>query len=295
VHDLFVITGRTDASGCNISQEDFASAVAAGNVIFRIPTPTFGAGLIEAIDDGTILANKGANAAQKAALGISGHENRSGNDGSLTRFGWKAQNKSLTIFAGEAYNVEQGVTNDLFPQERDFTAGCQFNATPEDHFKLGGGILNAPSDIIKFVFFMRFLAPPARGPSSPSVTNGGTLFSSTGCILCHTPTLNTGHNVTAALSGAPANLFSDLLVHDMGSGLADGIAQGAASGSEFRTAPLWGLGQRLFFLHDGRTTDLLQAIGAHASQGSEANAVISAFDGLTASQKQDLLMFLRSL
>jgi CxxC motif-containing protein (DUF1111 family) len=295
VHDLFVIAGRSDAPGCAISQEDFASAVAAGNAIFRIPTPVFGAGLIEAIDDGTILANKGANAAQKAALGIAGHENRSGNDGSLTRFGWKAQNKSLTIFAGEAYNVEQGVTNDVFPQERDYTNGCQFNATPEDHIGLNGGISNVLSDIVKFVFFMRFLAPPARGPSSPSAANGEALFSSTGCALCHTPALNTGHDATAALSGASANLFSDLLVHNMGSGLADGVSQGSASGSEFRTAPLWGLGQRLFLLHDGRTTDLLQAIEAHASQGSEANAVISGFNGLAASQQQDLLTFLRSL
>ena len=100
---------------------------------FRIPTPTFGAGLIEAIDDSTILANKSANASAKSALGISGRENRTGNDGSITRFGWKAQNKSLMIFSGEAYNVEQGVTNDLFANERDTTPGCQFNATPEDH------------------------------------------------------------------------------------------------------------------------------------------------------------------
>jgi CxxC motif-containing protein (DUF1111 family) len=92
-----------------------------------------------------------------------------------------------------------------------------------------------------------------------------------------------------------ANLFSDLLVHNMGAGLADGIAQGFAAGDEFRTAPLWGIGQRLFFLHDGRTSDLLTAIGAHASAGSEANQVINAFNSLTGQQKQDLVNFLRSL
>ncbi len=81
----------------------------------------------------------------------------------------------------------------------------------------------------------------------------------------------------------------------MGSGLADGVSQGAAGPDEFRTAPLWGLGQRLFFLHDGRTSDLLQAIEAHASQGSEANSVIRIFNGLSENQKQDLLNFLRSL
>ena len=87
----------------------------AGNLIFRIPTPVFGAGLIENIPDGAIIANMRANASLKQHLGISGHTNNSGNDGTITRFGWKAQNKSLEIFAGEAYNVEMGVTNELFP------------------------------------------------------------------------------------------------------------------------------------------------------------------------------------
>jgi len=98
-----------------------------------------------------------------------------------------------------------------------------------------------------------------------------------------------------ALSNKDVDLFSDLLVHDMGSGLADGISQGSAGPDEFRTAPLWGIGQRIFFLHDGRTTDLLEAIRAHASAGSEANAVINNFNALGASQKQDVLNFLRSL
>ena len=98
-----------------------------------------------------------------------------------------------------------------------------------------------------------------------------------------------------ALSNIQANLFSDLLLHHMGSGLADGVSQGGAGPDQFRTAPLWGLGQRLFFLHDGRTTDLLQAIEDHASPGSEANIVVRTFNGLTETQKQDLLDFLRSL
>src|SRR5262249_1718323 len=97
VHDLFTITGRVDAPGCNIAQPDFVAADAAGNLIFRIPTPVFGAGLIETILDSTIVANKNANQAAKSALGISGHENREGNAGTITRVGWKAQNKSLEI------------------------------------------------------------------------------------------------------------------------------------------------------------------------------------------------------
>jgi len=296
VHDLFTITGRTDAPGCNISQPDFQTANGQNNLIFRIPTPTFGAGLIEAITDSTIIANRDANAIAKAALFISGHENREGNAGTITRFGWKAQNKSLVIFSGEAYNVEQGVTNDLFPQERDETPGCLFNPTPENHVNFEQtNPLKVLADTSNFANFMRFLAPPAPAASSPSIESGRTLFSTTGCALCHTPSLTTGVSSTAALSGKQANLFSDLLVHHMGSGLMDDIVQGAAGPDEFRTAPLWGLGQRIFFLHDGRTSDLLQAISQHSSSGSEANAVISNFDALLPQQKQDILNFLRSL
>jgi CxxC motif-containing protein (DUF1111 family) len=142
---------------------------------------------------------------------------------------------------------------------------------------------------------MRFLAAPSRPQSSVSTRNGETLFSSTGCALCHTPSLQTASHVTAALSNTTANLFSDLLVHNMGNGLADGITQGFATGEEFRTAPLWGLGQRLFFLHDGRTSDLLEAIAAHSGPGSEANKVVRDFNALTNDQKQDILNFLRSL
>ena len=200
VHDLFVISGRSDAAGCTITQPDFAVELASNNVVFRIPTPLFGAGLIEAIDDAVILLNRDANTSAKAAFGIAGHPNRNENDGSMTRFGWKAQNKSLSVFAGEAYNVEQGVTNDIFPTERESTGGCRFNATPEDHVDPNGGRrvrpTTTPSDLIDFVFFMRFLAPPARGDSTPSSRNGEALFGSTGCALCHTPSLTTASSMT---------------------------------------------------------------------------------------------------
>ena len=295
VHDLFVITGRSDAPGCNIAQPDFAGAIAAKNIALRIPTPVFGVGLIEAIDDATILANKTANGQRKTSLGISGRENRNANDGSLTRFGWKAQNKSLTIFAGEAYNVEQGVTNEIFPQERESAAGCRFNATPEDHTDYGNPVpSSAMGDVPMFAIFMRFLAPPARA-SSANQDPGEAMFNSVGCALCHTPSMTTATNIAAALSTKQVNLFSDLLLHAMGSGLADGVEQGYAGGNEFRTAPLWGLGKRLFFLHDGRATDLIAAIEAHSSQGSEANQVIGNYHALTNNQKQSVLNFLRSL
>jgi CxxC motif-containing protein (DUF1111 family) len=127
------------------------------------------------------------------------------------------------------------------------------------------------------------------------VNNGRAVFGRIGCAACHTPSFTTGLSPVAALNQKPANLFSDLAVHAMGQDLADHITQGSAGGSEFRTAPLWGLGQRVFFLHDGRTRDLMDAILAHDSPGSEASMVIAGFRQLTVADKQDLLTFLRSL
>jgi CxxC motif-containing protein (DUF1111 family) len=325
VHNLFVITGRSDAAGCNIAQPNFLPAgnplTGQGgnpNVIFRIPTPMFGAGLIEAIPDSAILANMNANSNIKKPLGISGHPNahlsgnanHSANDGTITRFGWKAQNKSLLMFAGEAYNVELGVTNQLFPQERDETPGCVLNPTPEDTLNFTpststGNQYTAAviSDIEAFADFTRMLAPPTPAPDTPSIVNGRTAFATTGCIYCHTQSFTTGKAIASgsstrpslALSNQPVNLWSDLLVHHMGEGLADGITQGGAGPDEFRTAPLWGVGQRVFFLHDGRTADLVKAIEAHNSRGSEASTIIERFNRLSIAQQQDIVNFLRSL
>ena len=313
VQALFTITGRSDATAdCQIAQPDFAAAVAARNVIFRIPTPVFGAGLMEQIPDRAILANLASNAQAKQRLGIRGHANRpappsvsglgnsNGNDGTISRFGWKAQNKSMLLFSGEAYNVEMGISNHLFQTERDETEACQYLATPNSVTDLAAATLQEGlSSIEKFANFMRFLAAPVASTDSPggaaSIASGKALFTDVGCALCHTPTLRTGPATVVALGGQDVNLFSDLLVHDMGEGLADGVSQGTATGREFRTAPLWGLGQRLFFLHDGRTSDLQAAVQQHASSGSEANATVSKFNALSDSQEQDLLNFLRSL
>ncbi len=327
VHDLFVITGRSDAPGCNIAQFDFLPAgnplTGQGgnqNIIFRIPTPVFGAGLIEAIPDSAILANQQANASAKSQLGIHGHANAhlsgnvnlSANDGTITRFGWKAQNKSLLMFSGEAYNVEMGISNQLFPQERDETPSCLFTPTPNDNLNFtttpsttSSGISNPAviSDIETFANFMRMLAPPTPVPPTPSSEKGRETFARIGCVHCHTPSFTTGKMIasgsatspSAALSNQTANLYSDLLVHHMGKGLADGITQGGAGRDEFRTAPLWGVGQRVFFLHDGRTTNLVEAIRDHKSKGSEANRVIEHFNKLSTQEQQEIIDFLRSL
>ncbi|HTF33194.1 MAG TPA: di-heme oxidoredictase family protein [Myxococcota bacterium] len=319
VHDLFVISGRNDgtadASRCAITQDNFVAAAKASNLVFRIPTPLFGAGLIEAIDDATIVTNQESNATTKAALGIHGRPHRvqimgttnnNGNDGTIARFGWKAQNKSLLLFSGEAYNVEMGISNELFPTERDETLACQFYTTPNDTtHEDGTDFGSVTSDIEHFVFFMRLLAPPPRSPDTPggapSIARGQAIFGITGCADCHTPALMTGNATITALANQPVPLFSDLLLHHMGPGLADDIVQGQAGPDEFRTAPLWGLGQRIFFLHDGRTSDLLAAVEAHHSAASsvfpasEANRVIERFNDLSDGQKQDVLNFLRSL
>jgi CxxC motif-containing protein (DUF1111 family) len=321
VHNLFVVTGRSDVgSSCTIAQPDFAPAGngltgqgGSRNIVFRIPTPVLGAGLIEAIPDSAILANAHADATVKRRAGVWGHPNahlggntnRNGNDGTITRFGWKAQNKSLLLFSGEAYNVEMGISNPLFPQERDETPACQGgNLTPNDTSTfvstMPTGVL---SDMEAFADFMRMLGPPTPAQPTASSTRGFAMFKSVGCALCHTPALTTGAAIadgdesapSAALSNQPVRLFSDLLVHHMGTGLADGITQGAAGPDEFRTAPLWGVGQRIFFLHDGRTGNLIRAIRFHAGEGSEANQVVENFFALGSQDQQDLINFLRSL
>ena len=309
VEDLYVIVGRVDAGTCtSLTQPSFSLAQQTGNIIFRIPTPTFGSGLMENIDDATLLANQSSQSGN--GFGVSGTFNHNGNDGTIARFGWKAQNKSLEIFAGEAYNVEQGVSNELFTQERPLPgedqkgsglpASCRVNATPEDHTNFNTTSTATLSDTVSFAMFMRLLAPPTPNPTTPggstSINNGRSLFSAVGCAVCHTPSLTTSSSaITPSLTNATANLFSDLEIHHMGNGLNDNVSQGGAGGDQFRTSPLWGLGQRIFFLHDGRTANLLTAISQHSSSGSEANTSVANFNALTASQKQDVLNFLRSL
>ena len=325
VHALFVITGRNDAPGCNIAQPGFLSAGnpvtgqgGNSNIVFRIPTPMFGAGLLEAIPDSAILANMNANASEKSAMGIHGHPNahisgapnHSANDGTITRFGWKAQNKSLLVLAGEAYNVEMGISNQLFPQERDESPDCLLVATPNDTANFttpgttnSGSNTAVHSDIEAFSNFMRLLAPPTPAPATPNTEKGRAAFATIGCAHCHTPSMTTGKMVASgsstipsvALSNQTANLYSDLIVHHMGEGLADGITQGGAGPDELRTAPLWGVGQRAFFLHDGRADNLVEAIRAHKSKGSEANKVIEHFDRLGTQEQQEIIDFLRSL
>jgi CxxC motif-containing protein (DUF1111 family) len=315
VMPLYTIAGRSDASTCTttyIQQPNFSAAVTNNNISFRIPTPLFGLGLVENIDDSalqTVLTQH-----YSGPYYVGGTFNRSPNDGTISRFGWKAQNKSLELFSGEAYNVEQGVTNELFTQERpspeenrDQEPGlaqqCRLNPTPEDHTNFFVAREETPSDAVSFALFMRLLAAPIEDPGTPvtnpnysRVLSGETIFIDIGCNSCHRTSFTTEPSaITPDLGSTSARLFSDLEIHHMGSGLADNIEQGNAGGDQFRTAPLWGLGQRLFFLHDGRATTLMDAITAHQSTGSDANPVILNYSALSDTQKQDLIYYLRSL
>jgi CxxC motif-containing protein (DUF1111 family) len=380
VHDLFSIQGRSDAPGCVFAQPNFTAALAENNVIFRIPPPAFGDGLVEMVSDANLQSALAAQAQQNASLGISGQFNFSGNTGNITRFGWKAQNASMVIFAGEAYNVEEGVTNDLFPNKRNSSASaqCSPNPLPEDTVNTVDGINSGSTvsdnnpDTTNFGLFMRLLAPPtpavplstsstassssstttsAATSSSTSTTSASTTTSTTptsstvamasvlpmaagsstsststaaassssstasatsinaglqaflnvGCGGCHIMNQTTGSaalidtNVNATVSNITINPFSDFAVHNMGTGLADRVSQGNANGSQFRSAPLWGVGQRTFFLHDGRTNNLVTAIQDHASSGSEANGVIAQFNLLSTTDQQNIINFLRNL
>jgi CxxC motif-containing protein (DUF1111 family) len=302
VHQLFTIAGRTDAGGCSLAQPNFAAQIAAKNISLRTPTSLFGLGLVEAVPDLTLRKSFSASSSQRASLGIGGHFNISGNDGTITRFGWKAQNKSLLMFAGEAYNVEMGVSNELFSNEINNDPSCANPAgTPEDDTNLtietssGSPASDYASDIVNFAAFTRLSAPPTPLPPTTTTTLGQQVFQTIGCNACHTIQLTTGVSATAALSNQTFAPYSDFAVHHMGTGLADGITQGTATGDEFRTAPLMGVGQRLFLLHDGRTSDLNQAILSHASSGSEANTVISNYQQLSPNSTLNLLTFLRSL
>ncbi len=332
VHGLYTIAGRVDAPGCNLAQPNFATQLQNGNVIFRIPTPTFGLGLIENVPDAALQANLASGASTKQSVGIFGRFNTTGNDGTITRFGWKAQNKSLIIFAGEAYNVEQGVANEVFQNERSAVAGCVFNPTPEDSTNITtssgsttGTASQMSSDTVNFAAFMRLTAPPTPVPPSQytaSQARGSQLFGTSvgspgiGCVLCHTRTLHTAASPFTGMGGIDIQPFSDFALHHVGFNLADYINQGGAGFDEFRTAPLWGVGQRIFFLHDGRygpaNGGLLSTILAHDSVNpycsagqsfdangvaclSEAARVTENFEALSVSDKQAVLDFLRTL
>ncbi len=274
---------------CPISGEVVPRGAASSR---RITTPLFGAGLLEAIPEDTILAN----AAIQYPDGLHGVPNivfnpETGHN-EIGRFGWKGQHSSLHLFAGDAYLNEMGITTTSFPSEnlpqgRSIPTGWEPFASPEDE----------DGDVDKFTIFMRLLAPPGR--QLPLTTElvarvqaGEQLFNTMRCSGCHMPSMKTGPSSIPALSNQTIYPYSDLLLHRMGPGLADGIRQGTAQEDQFKTAPLWGLSRRVFFMHDGRTKDLSEAIAYHDGEAAPAR---NRFLLINAVDKAAVLAFLKSL
>ena len=258
-------------------------------VSHRITTPLFGAGLIEAIPAATIL--RAASTPPPNPDGIRGVPNMVLNPETgrteVGRFGWKAHVSDLHVFAGDAYLNELGITSATFPDE-NLPQGKPIDPRCD----LVSGIEADAADVNDITAFMRYLAPPRRGPVSPAAAQGERLFVSVGCTACHTPSMQTGDSPVAALRNQVVNLYSDLLLHDMGAGLDDGMVMGQANGRQWRTAPLWGLSGRKFFLHDGRATTISQAILLHGGEGANAQTRVRRL----APRDQDaLLQFLASL
>jgi CxxC motif-containing protein (DUF1111 family) len=260
----------------------------------RLTTPVFGGGLVEAIPDETIVRNSqgpkfsGVNGKVAwvidAATGVA----------RVGRFGWKAEHATLLSFSADAFNNEIGITNRVFPSphapDGNVALLAQYvslSAGPKDVVDPVTG----EGDIDRAADFQRYLAPPPPLPSTAQSMAGQRDFIAVGCASCHTPAMNTGPNASPALSNKTVVLYSDLLLHDMGS-LGDGIAQASASPTQMRTALLWGLHSRSLYLHDGRAATVDAAIRAH---DGEAAASAAAYAQLPSSDQQDLVAFLNTL
>ena len=265
------------------------------NVIARrVPIPLFGAGLVEAVPDETILAL--ADPEDANGDGISGRAGVIIDVGTgrerVGRFGWKAQQATLLAFGADAYLNEMGITNDLFPNEvangvdPERLALCDPVPDPED----GPEPLTGLRGIDAFEAFMRFLAPLDRGEISDPVVRGEQVFEMVGCTSCHVPVLMTGRSANPIFDRRPVPLYSDLLLHEVGTG--DGIQQAAAAPNEIRTPALWGLRFRRPLLHDGSASTVGEAILRH---GAEATAATDAYRELPGDDRDALLAFLDSL
>ena len=265
------------------------------NVISRrVPIPLFGAGLVEAIPDEVLMALDDRD--DRDGDGVSGHAaiivDIATGHRRVGRFGWKAQQATLLAFGADAYRNEMGITNDLFPDELAFGISpeqmklCDRIPDPEDR----ADPRTRRRGIDNFEAFMKFLAPVGRGTIDDSVRAGETVFRTVGCAACHVPSLQTGPDSNPLFNRKTVPLFSDLLLHDVGTG--DGIRQEAAGPQEFRTPALWGLRLRRPLLHDGTAATIEDAIGRH---GGEASSARERFTSLSAEQRATLLAFLKSL
>src|SRR5258708_11356911 len=215
VRQNFRVVGRRDAHGWSITEPDSTTASSTGNLALGQVPPTYGDGLIEVVRNIDSVNNMNSNLSRKASLGITGHPNYSGNDGSIQRFGWKAQVRSTLLMAAQQMNVEMGVTNETFPNEIDQTPGCVFNGVPETVTNFTPGILTEmfPGDAERTESVIQWMAPPTAAPSTPSINNGRTQFTNAGWVMCHTTSYKTPATSRPALGNLPIKLYSDLPAH----------------------------------------------------------------------------------
>ncbi len=260
----------------------------------RVPIPLFGAGLVEAIPDDAIVALE--DPFDRDRDGVSGRaariEDLATGERRIGRFGWKGQHATLLTFGADAYRNEMGITNDVFSAEVAYgvTAermrACDPIADPEDI----ADPRTRRRGIDNFASFMKFLGPVAREGSSELTRVGEQVFAAIGCATCHRPVLTTGPSSNPLFDRKPVALFSDLLLHDVGTG--DGIVQGPAEADEIRTPALWGLRLRRPLLHDGSAATAEDAVRRHAGEAALARR---GFDQLSDADRAALLAFLRSL
>jgi CxxC motif-containing protein (DUF1111 family) len=265
----------------------------------RQTTPLFGLGLIEAIPDADIESYRAEQARNHPEQ--AGRVNRITDIASgalrVGRFGWKDQQATLDAFSGDAYLNEMGITSRLFPVDNAPNgnaaklAACDTVKDPEDK----------DEDVTAFAHFMRFLAPPPGdeghygrgggrdGHGGRGGSRGEQLFESVGCAVCHRASF-TASSPIAAINGQSVEAYSDLLLHDVGTG--DGIAQGTAPPNMMRTPPLWGVSDTGPYLHDGSAATIKDAIRRHGNQGAAARR---AFEQLSRPEEEALLAFLDSL
>jgi CxxC motif-containing protein (DUF1111 family) len=287
--DTLVHLFSTPSHACQAVMPDDVTVVAR-----RAPIPLFGAGLVEAIPDDTLLGledpfdrNRDGVSGRAAAIVDAGTGDRR-----VGRFGWKAQHATLLAFGADAYLNEMGISNDLFLRESasgvsdEQMKRCDPTPDPEDQRERSTG----RRGIDNFESFMRFLAPVARSHSDETTRDGERIFLSLGCPSCHVPTLTTGPSSNPLFDRRPVPLFSDLLLHDVGTG--DGIRQAAADPVEIRTPALWGLRLRRPLLHDGSAATIADAIERHRN---EADLARRGYARLSTEDRERLLAFLRSL
>jgi CxxC motif-containing protein (DUF1111 family) len=274
--------------------------VLSGNEVqaLRLTLSIAGDGFVEAIDSNTLQAIANAQPTAQRGTLIQVPVLEAPGQTRAGRFGWKNQNSSLLSFAGDAYINEMGVTNRLFPTEMTFQ-GTSVQGGPFDG---KADVEDDANDIDAFTTFMRCLKAPPRGPQNANTANGQTQFNNAGCAVCHVGTITTAPagtvinggalTVSTALGDKNIHPFSDFLLHDVGTG--DGIVQNGGQGTrnQLRTAPLWGIGARTRFMHDGASLTVTSAIQRHANQAATAK---NNFNALSAQNQADVVAFIFSL